>query len=297
MKKYIAPLLLILSACGAKTGSPRVEGIDEYRRDLYSLREQVLSKSFLCKEGFYGVPYSDERCDSGDSVIFAGLSCLSGGRNCETVKRSQGEDGRWWRSPARVGTDTPPTFSRDQSKGVLAYLLRTKNTSAASKWLGYIRSENSRLCPDGIAHCGISAPLWSLFGDVWRALGLSPTSNMQTARAGDDAIRIREASRNSGYRLHLTALDSWLRRSANRGDRIDDTVTRIIHRRQPKNPFYAYLAGEYEIAAQETLKKCANSPSGSRRQWAWQREESEAAWKDSQGWDCIFIIDLLLADR
>jgi hypothetical protein len=294
MIKYFIPLFLLLTACGAKTGFPRVEGIDEYKRDLFDLREKVLAKSFLCKGGFYGVPYGDNNCDSGDSVIFAGLSCLSGGRNCETVKASQGPNGRFWRSPSRVEKDTAPTFSRDQAKGVMAYLIATKDKQVANKWLEYIRSQNSRMCPDGVSHCALSAPSWSLLGDVWRHIGLSPTANMETHRVADDAIRIYEAKNNSGYRLHLVALDSWLRREAGRGDRIDDKVTAILHSRQARNPFFAYLAGDFVASARLTLEKCANSPSGSRRQWAWQREESERAWENSQGWDCVFMLDLLL---
>ena len=302
MKKLALVLALFLVACGSKEGSQQVTGIEQYKKDLFELREKVLAKSWVCNDDRYGVPYNvspagmASGCDDGDATIFSGLLCLAGDRFCENVRLAQSQDGRYWRSPNRVENDDAPTFSRDQSKGVLAYLLHTKDTTAARKWLVYIRSQNSRLCPDGISHCGISAPLWSLFGDVWQFLGLSRTANMQSGRALDDAIRIREASTNKGYRLHLVALDSWIRRAANRGDHIDDTVTRIIHRRQPKNPFYAYLAGRYEVAAQETIKKCANSPSGSKRQWAWQRDESEQAWKDSQGWDCVFLVDLLMQD-
>jgi len=64
----------------------------------------------------------------GDSVLFSAILYYSGETWAgESVRRSQGEDGRMWRSPQRVERDTEPTFSRDHLLGVLLYMVVCKN--------------------------------------------------------------------------------------------------------------------------------------------------------------------------
>src|SRR5262245_37216612 len=84
------------------------------------------SQGFLCK-GTFPSKYDardPEGCDDGDMTLFNGLLCLSGEQiGCDAVQKSQGGDGRWWRSPRRVGWELgyDVSFSPDQALGVLGY--------------------------------------------------------------------------------------------------------------------------------------------------------------------------------
>ena len=103
-----------------------------------------------------------EHCDDGDSVIFNGLLCLSGDdRGCDAVAASQADDGRWWRSPRRTNgdLDSRNSFSRDQAYGVVAYLLRTGDTAAATAWMDWIL--DNRACAvtnPATGGCSVPAP-------------------------------------------------------------------------------------------------------------------------------------------
>lgn len=71
-------------------------------------------------------------------TFFNGFLCLSGEElGCRAVKDAQDAEGRWWRSPRRTADNLGQknSFSRDQTMGVL---LATKDTTAASSWLGWI---------------------------------------------------------------------------------------------------------------------------------------------------------------
>jgi hypothetical protein len=47
---------------------------------------------------------------------------------------------KWFRAPGLVdkrSSESGPSFSRDQSKGVMAHLIATKDTEAAKKWMRF----------------------------------------------------------------------------------------------------------------------------------------------------------------
>jgi hypothetical protein len=101
-------------------------------------------------------------CDDGDMTLFNGLLCYSGNQlACEAVRRSQTPDGRFWRSPLRAQTgnlhyeggtayldDTgnDKSFSPDMELGVLLYAIRTRDTSALSRWYNWISASRGRTC-------------------------------------------------------------------------------------------------------------------------------------------------------
>ena len=63
----------------------------------------------------------------GDSVLFSAILYYSGEEWAgESVRRSQGADGRVWRAPQRVGKDSEPTFSRDHLLGAMLYMVTLK---------------------------------------------------------------------------------------------------------------------------------------------------------------------------
>jgi hypothetical protein len=109
-------------------------------------------------------PDRPETCDDQDMTLFNGLLCsVADKRGCDAVKRAQGPDGRWWRSPRLVGIDrthggAAASMSEEQTWGVFLYLLQTRDKEAFQKWINWISNE--------------SRPCWIKFGKICRAFGL-----------------------------------------------------------------------------------------------------------------------------
>ena len=152
-----------------------------------SIDEQI-NQAPLC-EGYV----SKKNCDDGDSTLFSGLLCLSGiDAGCDTVKASQDSSGRFWRSPRRIGDNLgkPNSFSRDMALGVLAYLIKTKDTDSANAWIRWI--DHNRPCllkigrsckyrglhryckADNDHRCTITPAMFQLMYYTWEYIGLEP---------------------------------------------------------------------------------------------------------------------------
>jgi hypothetical protein len=91
------------------------------------------------------------RCNDGDMTFFNGLLCASGDdRGCRAVMQAQAGDGRWWRSPRRIGMDSSGghdvSFSPDQALGVMHYVYqkRQQGPGAFDRWLTWI--DTNRPC-------------------------------------------------------------------------------------------------------------------------------------------------------
>ena len=107
--------------------------------ELRGLRENVWSWTKRCDSGsdleITPTKFQGDECDQtkgggpgvGDSVLFSAILYYSGESWAgESVKKSQGDDGRMWRAPQRVGNDTEPTFSRDHLLGAMLYMVTLK---------------------------------------------------------------------------------------------------------------------------------------------------------------------------
>jgi hypothetical protein len=112
--------------------------------DLRQIREDIKTWAERC-EGITPTKHQGNECDInardsngdpqgggpgvGDSVLFSAVLCYSGESwACESVRRSQGKNGRMWRSPQRVENDTEATFSRDHLLGTMLYMVTLKKT-------------------------------------------------------------------------------------------------------------------------------------------------------------------------
>jgi hypothetical protein len=101
---------------------------------------------------------------SGDGTYEAAFGCAAGDMfYCNLIKNAQdrtgkfGPKGGWYRNAAqmRYKLDGGVTFSRDQSRGIFAYLIQTKDVEAAKLWFEFI-SKNKKtdgglffnICPD-----------------------------------------------------------------------------------------------------------------------------------------------------
>lgn len=107
-----------------------------------SYQDDVLAPPYACKKDGLS---SDGNPHIGDSNLFNGFLCASGNEKaCDSVKRSQGSDGRWWRAPNMVGYEDHPenansdTFSKDAFYGTLHYILHKNDQEAMNRLVEYM---------------------------------------------------------------------------------------------------------------------------------------------------------------
>lgn len=244
---------------------------------------------------------SKPQCDQGDGVLFNGLLCLSGYlHSCEYVKQSQDPYGRWWRSPLRAqkGEETPNSFSRDMAFGVMAYLLQTKDSRAAQKWVQWILgSGKGKLCATPTDNrCTFTPGFWNLMGLVWTYHNW-PLLDAMTNDLPDEAfLPIQAQLAPPGFELHLIAVNLYLRKKM--GIRNDLTLftAKLLWQRESENPFFGFLAEEKKelLVALARMHCHARGKKGLQNQWYLERAQSQKAWLDSMGWDCVFLDHILL---
>lgn len=260
--------------------------------------------------------------EDGDLTIFAGVLC-SGGveEGCRLVRAAQTDDGRFWRSPWRIGEQDSKdhaTFSGDQLKGAMHYFASgsgERDTKMLSAFLRFLKTQPTNVPSDalilerGYSSCTQRSPNFTcLIGGDWTLLDLlakkygladdlpSELPGM-LARYGTayDTLVWESLMTNTGYRLHLVANTVWLLRKLGQQDARIDLAAKLIAARQPKNPFFLWLLlGSDALVQRELDAKCPNpSTALPRIDWAWQRAETDAAWTKSMVWDCVFGYSLL----
>lgn len=241
----------------------------------------------------------------GDMTLFSGLSCVSGETaRCRDVERSQDTSGRWWRNPHAVHNQATDAFSRDQTLGLLNYFLSRPSTTKgeASAWMAWVDGNKEQTCTASTdTRCLISPDLWALIGQVMGEIGasISPIdqASMFSAIPTEDPTWLIESETNAGFELHLVGLAIMTRRST-RMEGAAGQIAANMATRQPLNPFYAFLyEGKKEHVAQMTLAACPATdplPDDGGYDWAWQRDQSSQVWQHAMGWDCIFMVNLLL---
>jgi hypothetical protein len=182
----------------------------QYIEALRQRREDIKQWACLCPPGSFEGTYStmDGICHQGDMVCFAGLSCLAArlagddeyaDARAEDVLRAQSWTGRWHRGPMWVDTEYAPNdpsaadFSRDQTRGVFAYLLADGYISqdqgkyaravlAAEKWIGWMEDHGNRHCLDDSRTCEWTTGTYNTAYNVYRLLGVIPRPESPMAR-------------------------------------------------------------------------------------------------------------------
>ncbi|MER9632581.1 hypothetical protein [Mesorhizobium sp. M0296] len=287
-------------------------------------------QAFLCSVSAYPFPSKEVKgqpqdCDDGDMTLFNGLLCAAGeGAGCDAVARSQSADGRWWRSPRRIGMEAPAndvSFSPDQSLGVLLYVLQVGDKARFSSWLSWIEGNRPcltklggkcfqygwlRFCTDDFdkrctlrpgdcvrleevaRRLGVDS---SLCRRILRELGL-PTDVM---RPLGDFLLGAAAANDPGYPQHLVGVDILIARMLGVDATKVNQAAAILAARTADNPFFQYLSGGAADDVRAKLLLTCPSPqrlSGNRFQWTWERVAKPNAWQESMYWDCIFLGDL-----
>lgn len=283
------------ASSGVGAPHPVRERAREYDRSwLVTLRADLRTWAERC-----GLAVSKDGCDVGDSVLFDGILCLSGeGGSCAAVAAAQDAEGRFWRSHLHVGRPGPNSFSRDMALGVLAYLAATGDVRAAIRWVRWIERNGYVLCPDATDdRCFFTPGFWEMFAVVWRHLGLPVNAAMRSELMSHaSTLPWKAVIMPSGFRTHLLAVNVLIRRAVGRDDLLLASSARLFAAREPLNPFYAYLAGARMERIGPLLEmQCPRTRPAVVNQWSFERTAGEAAWKESMGWECIALINLLLS--
>lgn len=260
---------------------------------------------------------SKEQCDDGDATLFNGLLCASGEQvGCDAVAAAQGSDGRWWRSPRRVGDNAGQSnsFSRDMSLGVLLYLQTTGDEARARSWLKWIDDNRPcsiknpvtggcsvwglhRVCRDDDGNrCSLTPTMWAMFATVWGKMGWSKHNEMKVHSGAYDSFAAQEVEQTDlGYALHLKSVQAFITLKADPQHGVARQVVATLMRRQSQNPFFQWLdKGAHSDWESHLLNLCPSAERPSRRfhQWSWERDTAERAWEESMVWDCLFLGNL-----
>ena len=288
--------------------------VAEYIKEL----EPKLPTAYIDNNKFAIMGASD-----GDSTIFNGLLSTVYDRQINwpliAVLLSQGDNGMFFRSPARRQTNNEgydSFFSRDQAMGVLCaatcvgfpyqcwdlwlnYISKSRPClKQKPRWLGggcAVRSPIYKFAPDN--RSDITPANWALMGRVSDFRGWEKQLEMQKWDGYDGDASILEAEYcKEGYRLHLNAVQAFIKLLTGQSRVYSMRVGKICHDRVKDNLFYEYLATRkidhnyitrYLDMAPSTNAKFGNG-------WVWQSDNVADEIPYSSGWDFIFLGKLIL---
>jgi len=301
---YKLLIFLVLFGCGKKGVNPDRVIYSNYKQDIIAQRISDINKwvlwcgSTAAKDRFEKHPFDGKGCDTGDAALFNGLLCSSGTQKaCAGVANAQNKStGQWFRSEFYKDNSTENSFSKDMAKGVLLYLLTTKDTESAELWLKYIH-KTKRLCTDDDdKRCSIVPTTWALFNYVWSKLGLEKTQNMKAGIIGNSVANLMSAKTSPlGYQLHLVGVSLYIKILTGNMQSNDYKAIEVLVKRQPDNPFFLFLSeGSSKKVIDKTLEWCTADAPREREQWSFERDTSQEAYINKMGHDCIFLLQNLL---
>ena len=280
-------VFLLLLACNKKN-----QDIEDYRKDLMEINNN--SRHWAKRIGLSATTEADIGGSVRDAGLFDGILCMSGEKESEkAILASQGPDGRFWRSPSHVGNVEEHSYSRDMTVGTLGCLMHIGAKEQAMRWGEYIESQGNRVCPRDQGSCdlNIASPLWSVFAYSWEKLGLPLSNAMKTHKHNETAL-VFTVPTTKGYATHLIGVEVLILQKAG----VKKTHTALaLQKKEPENPFYAYLTGNWNRAAELTVRYCPKTRPAVRRDWIFQRDAPYDP-NRSSGWECIAMTNFLLRD-
>lgn len=299
--------LLALSGCGWFGGGSRTSASPS---QVELARERVEQAESWAARDQWGAPtkvLASGKPDTGDALLWAGILCSSGafGRpgspsdpvkfaaSCEQVEDSQGPDGRMWRHPSRVGRDTVNSFSRDMAMGLLLAVQATGDVDMLQRWVDYV-IENGGACPDATDNrCEMSTNIWSLAKIAAPSVDLHGKAVL-TAKQVLVVLYAATREGEAGYPLHLIAQQLvLLKRAGESGALLWRQTAQVLYEREPTNALFAHLAGRDDVAVQLVLQQLPTSRPAGASQWSFEREGSSEAWRQSMGWEYIWLFNEL----
>lgn len=231
--------------------------------------------------------------EDGDSMLWAGLLTAVGDKQfINGIRQCQSADGRLWRHPSHVQLSTKNTFSRDMSLGFILYFQATQDHKMADAWINYIRGTGYLFPPkQSTDNRHIVTPsLWWLMSYAGMRV---PSFWRRTRWLYRPLNYIETLFTPRGFQTHLKGIVALIM-SIHDGKR-NKYIGQILHKREPNNAFFAWLAGDDHKANSLNISYRWRSKRypGDGSQWCWERDDRELAWRDSMGWDFEFIDRLI----
>jgi len=268
---------------------------------MYSLQLRTLSdKARPWCNARLGFPAKrgTEPSSQGDCVLFSALLTFAGIEEARGyVPACIAPDGRPVRSPDLVDLPSETDgFSKDMLLGVLLWTLVTQDPAPLDRLIGYINRTGCLCEKASDRRCTLTPQMTYLTNKVAASVGCA-------ARLKGDwlpgwlfsALEVASALATPlGYQCHLISVKSLIVRLLGKESQFlgqSSGVPRILADRDSANPWFLFLAGRHDQAAQTVLSM--NVQPGRGHQWAWERDSKEQAWHDSMGWDIVFLCELL----
>ncbi len=212
-------------------------------------------------------------------------------------------------------------------RGVLAYLFgqgvvnptperRKEAQGAARKWIDWIQTEGEfNLCPSAgfFNACRLTTGTRCLMYYVFKALEVLPSPETELGRLLEMAshhvyhyLPMEAAFAPIGNALHLKAVSILVQRVAT--PPVPEAATFFLNgaahtlaMRDPENYMFRFLdEGPTSEIVERVLAQCPverPQPDLDPRDFQWQRPSESGDWQESDGHDCVYMINLILAHR
>ena len=313
MKNYLKLSKILQSSKLVIMSNPKLQKIKDYCAFLEPLLSAGISPT--------GNRYVKMKDSDGDSILFTGLmsTVLFPADNkwaLKAVMECQGIDGQFYRSPRRCQSGEKG-FSRDMSLGVLCAMVDAEfNAEPAQRWLNYIdhsrpclvkkpkwagggcalRSPVYKYCTEDDDRANITPTMWAVMGRVWQYRGWRKHSEMGSWDKADGDVSVKEAEESElGYRLHLKAVQAYIKYLIGQSREYSMKVGEICWKRQPDNLFYEFLAKRYfTVDMLDRYLAMAAIVDGSSLSNEWMWEKSTINPYESSGWCMLFMGKLIL---
>jgi len=282
-------IFILTISCGRHVEQPAPPSPNDV--SLQELKDKILPWAWKSPSGIA----SKGGDDGGDSLLWEGLLCLSGEMDqCNVVPKNMSEDGRLWRSPELKNNDDENSFSRDMLLGFLSYLVRTKDTVMAEKYLNYVTNNGYKLCPDATdIRCTPVPSTWGIMRIVWNHIGLDPSVLMYFGNVFDETSQMISAKTCDGYECHLVAVTALITKKCDKETTKTQAAINTLIKRYPENPFFVYLSNDFEKAEELVKKYVPKTKPTYLAQWSIERNWDTYNPDTSMIWEWIFLINLL----
>lgn len=314
MYKFLSAVLaLSLLACGGSdsqvTQTPKPPTDVRLKEQLHRMLPLLTFCGNVVAEDSPNNLTGQPHCGTGDSMIGTGVyitAPLPGREQLFAgILDSIAPNGRPYRSPQyRAVGHSEDSFSRDQTIGLLLYLMESKDTITATKVWNYVKGNNLNICPDDSdGRCKMTPNMLALWSDVFTYLEIPKDPLMTFSRNIDEDLLIIQArSAPAGYPLHLISQNIWLRIKLGRLSVKYAEVAAILAARQPYNLWFAYLEQITQANKEANVEKigaelatCMEQwPGENKYWWTFSKERNEYCEGNSQGHDLVWLSALLL---
>jgi len=230
---YIIISLLFLVGCGSNHVETK-QPTKSQKEILLEIREEA--RSVQNPHTFV------EDCDFG---VVGGELCFSGNDwACGETAKIQDSTGKLWRNQFQCGADTNETdFSRDQLMGWLMYLIRTQDHRRGNLTTDYINRIGSLCEQREYNRCELTPSTIHVYNLVAKHVGFRKLDYVSTDPF-DVVLWLSAETVPLGYQMHLVAMKILMLREMGYSSVGIKNASLTLHKRQPDNPLFAYVAGE-----------------------------------------------------